>query len=75
MGFSGNKAINSTTRPLFFSFSPSQQGTWSLLGANYWPSVTLGWEEGLLLERLHLEEKSFCFRKEKRWEEKAFASL
>lgn len=29
-----------------FSFSPSQQGTWSLLGANYWPSVGLGWWVG-----------------------------
>lgn len=58
-----------------FSFSLSQQGTWSLLGANYWPSVSLGQEVGLLLGRLHLEEKSFCFRNEKRWEEKVFASL
>lgn len=37
-GLGGSKAINSILVPCF-SFSPSQQGTWSLLGTNYWPSV------------------------------------
>lgn len=62
-GLGGSKAINSILVPCF-SFSPSQQGTRSLLGTNYWPSMgpkLLG-----LLRRQHLEEKSFLLRNEKK---------
>lgn len=62
-GLGGSKAINSILFPCF-SFSPSQQGTWSLLGTNYWPSV--GPKLPGLLRRQHLEEKSCLLRNEKK---------
>ena len=62
-GLGGSKAISSILVPCF-SFSPSQQGTWSLLGTNYWPSV--GPKMPGLLRRQRLEEKSFLLRNEKK---------
>ena len=65
----GDPAIDATTCHRF-SFSPSQQCTWSSLGVNDWPSVGLGlgccWEDSVWRQRAFFlqmkEEKRQGFR-------------
>lgn len=38
----GLSGLADSTTCSFSPFTPSQQGTWFLLGVNFWPSVGLG---------------------------------